>query len=141
MGNIVWKTPEGRIVISHLAEGQDAQSLAAELQAGGGIPADWEAVAFNIEVPEGPPDALSWNGTALVLTDADAEREALAAAQREAAREAAREIEKSDRLALLCFKAGMPYPVEWRERDTLLWGIVNGDPGPVPSAPEYPPGL
>lgn len=53
---------------------------------------------------------------------------------------AQKRLDKSDIVALRCFKAGVLFPQEWQDYVTALRAIVNGAPGPLPDPPSYPKG-
>jgi N-glycosylase/DNA lyase len=65
MRNIIWAKPGGGVAITALAAGVVPQTHAAELQARGSVPADWQPVAFNATIPAGHFDALRWQNGAL----------------------------------------------------------------------------
>jgi hypothetical protein len=54
------------------------------------------------------------------------------------------ELIASDRVAMRCMKAGVPYPGDWLFRDELLRAIVRADSGDstasIPNRPAFPPG-
>lgn len=50
------------------------------------------------------------------------------------------ELIESDKVALRCFKAGVPYPVEWKNRDIDLRDTVDKGLKPITSKPTYPQG-
>ena len=76
-------------------------------------------------------------GTAHALKQADLEADK--AAQQVKA-DALNAILKSDLVALRCFKAGVPYPADWKAHDGKLRGLINGGTGQLPELPAYPAG-
>lgn len=49
-------------------------------------------------------------------------------------------LDASDRVAIRCVKAGVPFPVEWAEYVAELRAVYNSGAGPLPAQPEYPEG-
>lgn len=49
-------------------------------------------------------------------------------------------LEKSDLVALRCFKSGVEFPQAWKDYVISLRAIVNGGSGPIPDQPTYPQG-
>lgn len=50
-------------------------------------------------------------------------------------------LAESDRVAIRCAKAGVPYPADWQAYDAALRPIAKGSAdGPLPTRPEYPAG-
>lgn len=70
--NILWKTPGGGVALTFLSEGV-AEDEAALLKERGGVPFDWEAVAFNYEPPgDFFQSPYLWDGqSALLRKDID----------------------------------------------------------------------
>lgn len=61
--------------------------------------------------------------------------------QKEAMRVAAQTaLDKSDLVALRCFKNGVPFPTEWVTYCAALRSIAVSGVGPVPVQPDYPKG-
>ena len=54
--------------------------------------------------------------------------------------EAKAALNKSDLVALRCFKNGVPFPAEWATYCAALRAIVVSGVGPVPAQPDYPKG-
>ena len=54
--------------------------------------------------------------------------------------EAQAALDKSDLVALRCFKNGVSFPAEWADYCTALRAIVVSGVGPVPAQPNYPKG-
>ena len=50
------------------------------------------------------------------------------------------ELDRSDLVALRCFKAGIAFPPEWVTYCESLREIVRTGVGPLPQRPEYPQG-
>jgi len=49
-------------------------------------------------------------------------------------------LDKSDKVATRCFKAGIPFPDEWKTYVTRLRDVVSGASNIIPDMPEYPEG-
>jgi len=49
-------------------------------------------------------------------------------------------LEKSDMVAIRCVKAGMGFPVEWKNYVETLREIVKGNESIIPQTPDYPQG-
>lgn len=47
-------------------------------------------------------------------------------------------LEKTDDVAVRCFKAGTAFPQSWQDYVTALRAVVNGGSGPLPAMPSYP---
>lgn len=54
--------------------------------------------------------------------------------------EAQAALDKSDLVALRCFKNGVPFPAEWATYCAALRAIVVSGVGPLPTQPTYPQG-
>ena len=54
--------------------------------------------------------------------------------------EAKAALDKSDLVALRCFKNGVPFPAEWVSYCAALRAIVVSGVGPMPVQPAYPEG-
>ena len=54
--------------------------------------------------------------------------------------EAQAALDKSDLVALRCFKNGVPFPAEWATYCVALRTIVVSGVGPIPAQPDYPKG-
>ena len=54
--------------------------------------------------------------------------------------EAQAALDRSDLVALRCFKNGVPFPAEWATYCAALRAIVVSGVGPVPAQPDYPKG-
>lgn len=54
--------------------------------------------------------------------------------------EAQAALDKSDLVALRCFKNGVPFPAEWATYCEALRAIVVSGVGPLPVQPAYPEG-
>lgn len=54
--------------------------------------------------------------------------------------EAQAALDKSDLVALRCFKNGVPFPAEWATYCAALRAIVVSSVGPLPVQPAYPEG-
>lgn len=93
------------------------------------------------ETPEGKMISADANGYPVLIDRVDTADELWAKHQKIAKSE----LDKSDLVALRCWKAGVEYPTEWLARDITLRAIVSastGDPAttPIPEAPAYPTG-
>lgn len=77
--------------------------------------ADGDTLEYSDEIPE-----------MLVIVDYKAEAQAA--------------LDKSDLVALRCFKNGVSFPAEWATYCAALRAIVVSGVGPVPAQPAYPKG-
>jgi hypothetical protein len=46
----------------------------------------------------------------------------------------------SDTTAMRCFKASVPFPLDWKDYTSKLRAIVKSGVGPLPAQPPYPTG-
>ena len=76
---------------------------------------DGDTLEYSDEIPEMP-----------VIVDYKAEAQAA--------------LDKSDLVALRCFKNGVPFPAEWATYCAALRAIVVSGVGPLPVQPAYPQG-
>lgn len=76
---------------------------------------DGDTLEYSDEIPEMP-----------VIVDYKAEAQAA--------------LDKSDLVALRCFKNGVPFPAEWATYCAALRAIVVSGVGPLPVQPAYPEG-
>ncbi|MDB5853303.1 MAG: hypothetical protein JWR22_1344 [Herminiimonas sp.] len=134
--NIIWKKASGGIAITAMADGvSDPRDEAEAIQSSGGIPADWRAVAFDVELP-GHPDSFDYvNGAFVAITPAISWAAYQAQAQTALA--------KSDVTILRCVESGVAVPSAWAGYRAALRAIVavsTGTPDTLPTRPPFPTG-
>lgn len=144
MKNIVWAKPDGSVVFTSVIADIDSFEHASSLKSSCGVPKDWNAVAFDIQITadqEASGGALRWVDGALEI-DSSA---SLAAAWRQTQKAAMSELEASDLVALRCFKAGIKFPAAWKTYVSQLRAIVSAYGGdssqPLPDRPDLPDGI
>lgn len=90
-----------------------------------------------------PPDAAVWcneNGAMIVQVAGGFEIQTPPEPVVDSRAEAQAALNKSDLVALRCFKNGVPFPAEWATYCAALRAIVVSGVGPLPVQPAYPEG-
>ncbi len=66
--NIIWLDKDKKVKVTFLAGDTDPQEWAHTIKERGDIDPDWEAVAFNIQVPaiDNNYGNWTWNGTQII---------------------------------------------------------------------------
>ncbi len=101
----------------------------------GGSVTDNTESAWNAVVWEDEREKPSWEELCAAHAGIESKK------QKEATSVAAQTaLDKSDLVALRCFKNGVPFPAEWATYCAALRTIVVSGVGPVPTQPDYPKG-
>ena len=90
-----------------------------------------------------PPEAAMWcneNGGVIVQVEGGFEIQAVPEPVVGPRTEAQAALDRSDLVALRCFKNGVSFPAEWATYCAALRAIVVSGVGPLPVQPAYPEG-